>query len=119
VRLVGWEHDSLSITGTIPARARFEGGALARRASLDVDSHSGDVVLGLAPKLLDAEVELITVAGTIESSRVTARTPTAGREGRGQALSFTAGSGSARVLVRTFKGTIRLVASSAPAEANR
>jgi hypothetical protein len=117
LRVSGGAYERLrleSVTGAVWFDAR-----LARGASLDVDTHSGDVVLALAPKLLDADVELITVAGAIENNRVTVRNPTAGREGRGQELNFTAGGGNARVLVRTFKGTIRLIASNFTTEVKR
>ena len=108
LRVSGGAYERLrleSVTGAVWFDAR-----LARGASLDVDTHSGAVELVLAPKLLDADVDLLTVAGTIEN-RVSARRAIAGREGRGQVLAFTAGGGSARVLVRSFKGDIRLIAA--------
>jgi DUF4097 and DUF4098 domain-containing protein YvlB len=111
LRVSGGRYERLrleSVTGPV----RFAAG-LARGASLDVDTHSGTVDLALDAKQLDAEMDLLTVAGTIEN-RVLGRKPVAGREGRGQELGFTAGAGSARVMVRTFKGTIRLLPASLP-----
>ena len=111
VRVSGGRYERLrleSVTGPV----RFAAG-LARGASLDVDTHSGVVELAVDPKALAAEVDLLTVAGTIEN-RVLGRKPVAGREGRGQELGFTVGAGSARVMVRTFKGTIRLLPASLP-----
>ena len=90
-----------SVTGPI-----VFAGDLARAATLDVDTHAGPIELRL-PARPDADVDAATVTGTIENS-LTARRPIAGREGRGMELGFSSGSGSARIIVRSFKGNIYL-----------
>jgi len=62
LRVSGGRYERLrleSVTGTV----RFAAG-LARGAALDVDTHSGPVELTLDGKQLDADVDLLTVAGT-------------------------------------------------------
>ena len=90
-----------SVTGPI-----VFAGDLARAATLDVDTHAGPIELRL-PTRPDADVDAATVTGTIENS-LTPRRPIAGREGRGMELGFSSGSGSARIIVRSFKGNIYL-----------
>ena len=84
------------------------GGDLARGASLDVNTHSGAIELRV-PRKLDADYDIATVAGSIEN-RLTSRPAVPGREGRGQEIGFTTGNGGARVYVRSFKGSILLLA---------
>jgi hypothetical protein len=81
-------------------------GDLARGATLDFDTHGGPIELRLSSKL-DAEFDVATVTGTIDNT-LTARRPIPGREGRGMELGFTSGTGRARILVRSFKGSIQL-----------
>jgi hypothetical protein len=90
-----------SVTGGV-----FFGGDFARGASLTVDTHSGPVELRLA-RPPDAEFDLATVAGSIENQLSRMR-PTKGREGRGEELGISLGSGNARVVIRSCKGNIRL-----------
>jgi len=84
------------------------GGDLAHGASLDVNTHSGAIELRV-PRKLDADYDIATVAGSIEN-RLTSRPAVPGREGRGQEIGFTTGNGGARVYVRSFKGSILLLA---------
>jgi hypothetical protein len=109
-----------TVSGTIRVmqgsfdRARFESvtgpiefaGTFARGGSATFDSHSGTVDLRLSHEA-GAEIEATSVAGTIENSLTKTR-PGPGREQRGQELTTSLGSGTAKVVVRTFKGTIRL-----------
>ena len=82
-------------------------GDLASGASLDVNTHSGAIELRLSRKS-NAELDVASVAGTIENA-LTGRPAVAGREGRGQEIGLTLGSGGARVYVRSFKGHVRLL----------
>lgn len=88
-----------SVTGPI-----IFGGDLARGARLDFDTHGGPIELRL-PQRLDAEIDAATVTGTIENT-LTTRRPVVGREGRGMELGYSIGSGSGRVVIRSFKGNI-------------
>jgi DUF4097 and DUF4098 domain-containing protein YvlB len=78
----------------------------ARAASIEIDTHSGPVELEL-PRLGDVELDLATITGTIENGWSRIR-PVSGREGRGMTLATFPGMSSARLNVRTFKGTIRV-----------
>lgn len=94
------------------ARGRFESvtgdvrftGAPARGGTLDFDTHSGAVDIRLAAAV-DADVDVTTVAGTVDNALSAAR-PAA--DMRNQRLTFTIGDGGARIGVRTFKGAVRL-----------
>ncbi len=90
-----------TVSGLVTLAARF-----VRGGTIDIDSHSGPVELRLAPKA-DAEVTAISLTGRIDNQWNGSR-PIAGREGRGQELGVTGGAASARVTVRSFKGTITL-----------
>lgn len=90
-----------SVTGGV-----FFGGDFARGASFTVDTHSGPVELRLA-RPPDAEFDVATVAGSIENQLSRMR-PAKGREGRGEELGISLGSGNARIVIRSFKGNIRL-----------
>ena len=94
-----------SVTGAV-----VFGGALERGAALDVETHSGDVSLSL--RGASAEVDISTLTGTV-TNRLTPARPVSGRDGRGQELGLTLGSGSARVVVRSFKGAVRLLPDAA------
>ena len=111
-----------TVSGTIRVvsgryeRARIESvtgavvfaGDLAPGASVDMNTHSGGIELRLARKS-NIELDIASVAGSIENA-LTGRPAIAGREGRGQEIGLTLGSGGARVYVRSFKGNVRLVA---------
>jgi DUF4097 and DUF4098 domain-containing protein YvlB len=78
----------------------------ARGASIEIDTHSGPVELQL-PRTGDVELDLATITGTIENGWSRIR-PVSGREGRGMTLATSPGMSSARLNVRSFKGTIRV-----------
>jgi len=90
-----------SVTGLVAFN-----GDVVRGGSLDVDTHSGTIDLRFSPKL-SADIDIATISGRIENA-FSKRAPIAGREGRGQELGFTAGTGGARVYVRSFKGNVKL-----------
>ena len=95
-------------------RARFEtvtgaitfAGEVARGGSFTFDTHSGTVDIRLNPKA-SVEIDAASLAGTIES-QLRDRRPTRGREGRGQELITTLGSGGGHLTIRSYKSTIRL-----------
>ena len=93
-----------SVTGPVTFN-----GDVVRGGSLDVDTHSGTIDLRFSSKLA-ADVDIATMSGQIENA-FNKRAPIPGREGRGQELAFMAGSGGARVYVRSFKGNVKLSAS--------
>ncbi|HEV7992930.1 MAG TPA: DUF4097 family beta strand repeat-containing protein [Gemmatimonadaceae bacterium] len=100
----GGEADHLTLettTGTI----RFSL-ALARGASVQIETHSGpiDVQLG---RTTDVEVDAATVTGAIENAWTRAK-PQPGREGRGMTLSTQGGISSGTLVLRSFKGRIAL-----------
>lgn len=94
-------------------RANFEtvsggvtfAGDLARAASVTVDVHSGPVEL-LFGANASADIDAITLTASIENL-LTSQRAIAGRE-RGQELDLVLGAGDGRVVIRTFKGSIRL-----------
>lgn len=79
-------------------------GDVGQRAAIDLTTHSGRIELRLPPKP-DAELDAMTVTGTIENGATSAR-PIPGHEGRGMELGFSSGSGSTRIVARSFKGNI-------------
>ena len=89
-----------SVTGPITFA-----GSVPRGADLRCETHSGAIDLRFAPDS-KVEIDAASVLGTIENGWNTTR-PVAGREGRGMELGTSSGMGSARVLVRSFKGSIR------------
>ena len=90
-----------SVTGPVA----FDGD-IVRGGSLDVDTHSGTIDLRFTPKT-SADFDIATISGRIDNA-FNKRAPIAGREGRGQELGFTAGTGGARIYVRSFKGNVKL-----------
>jgi hypothetical protein len=90
-----------SVTGPI-----VFAGELQRGADLRADTHSGSVDLRF-PRGASIEVDAASVVGTIENTWNSGRT-IIGREGRGMELGTSSGTGSARVLVRSFKGHVKL-----------
>jgi len=90
-----------SVTGTV-----VFGAEIAPGGALDVDTHSGAIDL-LVPRTMSADYDIATVSGTIENT-LTNRPAVPGREGRGQEIGFTTGTGGARVYVRSFKGNVRV-----------
>ena len=104
----------LTVTSSGLARGRFESvtgpivldAPIDRSASIDVDNHGGSVELRL-PSNVAADFDLTSVAGSIVNY-FDKRPPTTGRQGRGQELTFFTDPKGARIVVRTFKGTITL-----------
>ncbi|MGQ0642234.1 MAG: DUF4097 family beta strand repeat-containing protein [Gemmatimonadaceae bacterium] len=102
----------LTVELSTAARARLETmtGPLVSRVAvqpsgnLELDSHAGTVEL-----VLDAtsrvDVDATTVAGEIKN-QFDKRVPQPGRGGKGATLSFATDPAGARVIVRTYKGTI-------------
>ena len=81
-------------------------GTLPRGADVRCETHSGAIDIRFAPDSR-VEIDAASVLGTIENAWNSTR-PVAGREGRGMELGTSSGIGSARVLVRSFKGSIRI-----------
>ena len=109
---------SIVVDGKNVRRARFETvtgdvawrGSLLRDGSLELETHAGGVELRL-PAGLAAEVDANSYRGVIRDSWA-GRKPVASADGLGQELHMTQGDGSARISVRTFKGTITLLPAS-------
>lgn len=95
-------------------RARFESvtgaieftGQPVRGGALTFDSHSGAITVRLGGDA-GGVIEANSVAGTIENL-LTRQKPGVGREGRGQELGTEFGAGGAHIVIRTFKGMVRL-----------
>jgi hypothetical protein len=90
-----------TVSGLVLMAAR-----VARGGVVDIDAHSGPIELRLPPRA-DIEVDVISLTGRIDNYWNAAR-PIAGREGRGMELGTASGMPSARVTVRSFKGTVTL-----------
>ena len=90
-----------SVTGNV-----MFGAGVARAGTLLIDSHSGTIELQIGKASLD--IDATTITGNI-TNNVTTRRPTPGREGRGEELTLSLGTGDARVTLRSFKGNIRLM----------
>jgi DUF4097 and DUF4098 domain-containing protein YvlB len=109
-----------TISGTIDARggeverAKLESTtgaihfalALARGASVEMETHSGPIDVQLSRKS-PPEIDAASVTGAIENlwSKIV---PVAGREGRGMTLALGGGPLEGRVELRSFKGKITL-----------
>ena len=92
-----------STTGTIS----FASG-LSRFASVELETHSGPIDVVLLPRA-DADIDAASITGAIDNQWTRTR-PITGREGRGMTLLTTSGSGGARIVVRSFKGTVQFKA---------
>jgi hypothetical protein len=96
-------------------RARFEtvtgavtfAGTLLRNSAINIDTHSGAVEVQVPPKS-PVDIDAITSNGTIENV-LTGRPAVAGRDGRGQEIGLSMGGSGARIVIRSYKGTIRLM----------
>ena len=86
-----------SVTGDIEVA-----GALAPRASLDIDSHAGAVRLRFQPRP-SVSVTVFSLSGRITNELSEDRPSVAGS---GHELTATLGDGSARLVVRTFSGPV-------------
>lgn len=95
-------------------RARFESvtgaielfGDIARGGAMSIDTHSGSIDIRLAPKA-SVGIDAASITGSIENMPGKIRADV-GRDGRGATLNTMYGEGSARLVIRTFKGNIRL-----------
>lgn len=90
-----------SVTGAITFAADIGRGGDAR-----FDTHSGAIELRLKPQA-DVDIDAATITGAIENS-FTQRRPDVGREGRGMELGTSSGNGGASVVIRSFKGNVKL-----------
>lgn len=90
-----------SVTGDIRYRGNF-----APESDIEFDTHGGTVTLVL-PEHVNGAFRLTTITGTIDNGYSDAK-PTPRLEGVGEDLEFTSGRPGSRILVRSFKGTIRL-----------
>ncbi|HTA73109.1 MAG TPA: hypothetical protein VK733_02500 [Gemmatimonadaceae bacterium] len=90
---------------TVNGDVRFVGDA-GTVGLVDIDDYAGAVDLALT-STLGGQCDVTTVLGTIVSD-IPAVRPIAGASGRGQQLSLVVGHGSARITVRTFKGSVRV-----------
>ncbi len=84
-----------SVTGAV----RFNGG-VAPSASLETESHGGDVTLRFTGPI-DAEFTLASVAGPVYN-----RLSKGGETAKGKPLVFVVGNGTARISARSFKGIV-------------
>lgn len=94
---------------TVSGRIRYEGG-LAKGARCAASTVSGEVEL-LLPKDIDAGFEISTFSGTIQSDFGKTVERAVGHHHdheHGHDLSFVSGAGSARVIVKSFSGTVRI-----------
>jgi DUF4097 and DUF4098 domain-containing protein YvlB len=104
----------LTVTGSTFERAHLEAvsgsirfeGDLGKRAILEAETVSGSVELAL-PASVGADFEISTFSGDIENELGPAA-PRKGRHSPEKELSFTAGSGGAKVTVQTLSGGIHL-----------
>ena len=116
----GQDVGASTISGTIRAtggeveRAKLESttgaisfsSSIARAASIELESHSGAIDIFFPPRT-DVEFDAATITGTIANWWTNTR-PAKGSEGRGMSLVTANGMGSAKMVVRTFKGTVQV-----------
>jgi DUF4097 and DUF4098 domain-containing protein YvlB len=88
-----------TMTGDLTARV-----ALEPQGSMELDSHAGTVEL-ILDQGARVDVDASTVAGEIRNQFDT-RQPQRGKGGKGASFSFATDPAGARVVVRTYKGTI-------------
>lgn len=116
----GQDVSASTISGTIHAtggeveRAKLESttgaisfySVLARDASVEMESHSGAIDI-FFPARSDVDLDVATITGTITNGWTNLK-PTKGSEGRGMTLVLSHGMGGAKMVVRTFKGTVQV-----------
>jgi hypothetical protein len=88
-----------TMTGDLLARV-----ALQPKGSMELDSHAGAVTLEVAQGAR-VDVDASTVAGEIRN-QFDKRQPQRGKGGKGASFTFATDPNGARVVVRTYKGTI-------------
>jgi DUF4097 and DUF4098 domain-containing protein YvlB len=81
-------------------------GDIARGGALTFDTHSGPIDIKLSPKA-NVEIDAASLAGTIENT-LRDRRAVPGRDGRGQEIGLSLGSGGSRLMIRSYKSNIRL-----------
>lgn len=104
IRSTGGEVERVKFESTTGAVTLASG--LARAASVELETHSGAIDVEL-PLRAEIDVDAATMTGVIENRWGRARLE-GGREGRGMTLTSASGGTGGRVVIRTFKGTIRL-----------
>jgi len=96
--------------GTVGGTLRFEGG-IQDSGRYTFGSHGGEIWLSL-PSDMNARVDALTLAGSIEVDFPGAPSEPTRSEGfpgfREKRLTFEAGSGSARIEIETFGGTVHI-----------
>jgi DUF4097 and DUF4098 domain-containing protein YvlB len=105
---------NIRVTDGALERAKFETtsgtvtfiGELVRGSAVNIDTHSGAIDLQFGPKA-SATVEAVSTNGTIENFWHKQQ-PTTSRDGRGQEINMQMGNGEGRVVIRTYKGTVRI-----------
>jgi hypothetical protein len=90
---------------SVSGRIEFDGDP-TETADFDFDCHSGSLVL-VFPADLSAEIDVSTFSGSIENS-FGPRPERTNDFAPGQELSFTVGSGDARISVDSFSGSVRM-----------
>jgi hypothetical protein len=88
---------------SLSGNVNFEGN-LTAEATLEMESHSGNLVLGL-PRQVSAAFNITSFSGTIRNAFGPQAERTS-RYGPGYQLQFDTGDGSARVRIRSFSGGI-------------
>ncbi|MEP6989943.1 MAG: DUF4097 family beta strand repeat-containing protein [bacterium] len=104
IRSIGGEVERAkleSTTGSISFAS-----AVSRASSVELESHSGPIDIALMGRG-DVELDAATITGMITNGWTNTR-PTKGSEGRGMTLMTSSGMGGARIVVRTFKGTVQV-----------
>ena len=105
---------AISILNKLVDRGRFESvsgdiryrGHFAAGSAVEFDSHSGTITLVL-PENVSGRFRFTTITGAIDNA-FSADRPAPRPEGVGEDLEFTAGEATTGIVVRSFKGTIRL-----------
>jgi hypothetical protein len=82
-------------------------GAPPRSARLEVESHSGRIVLEL-PASVSAAFSLTVFSGGVRNA-FGSQSLRPGPDLRGRTLDFTVGGGAADIVIRSFKGDVELV----------
>jgi hypothetical protein len=78
--------------------------SVARGAYVELESHSGAIDILFLPRS-DVDFDAATITGTIVNYWTKTR-PSQGSEGRGMTLATSSGTGGAKMVVRTFKGSV-------------
>ena len=90
-----------TVTGNVAFAGRLD-----RSGAFDFDSHSGTIDIAI-PEKTAATFSVVTIAGSI-TNKLSRKSPTPGRFGRGAELVAEESGGGAKVSVRTFKGPVTL-----------